>query len=205
MNGNLYIVSAPSGAGKTSLVAALLNADAGIRGSISYTTRQPRPGEIHGTHYHFVSSAEFQEVARTGGFLESAQVHGNSYGTSKQWVENQLATGIDIVLEIDWQGAEQIRQIVPTSISIFILPPSLDTLEKRLFSRGQDDATVIARRTAAARAEIAHVTDFNYVIINDDFAVAAAELQTIVRAERLRSWRQLQRHGTLINQLNQPL
>jgi guanylate kinase len=201
MSGNLYIVSAPSGAGKTSLVAALLEADRGIRKSVSYTTRQPRPGESNGIHYHFVTTADFERMAQAGDFLESALVHDNRYGTSRKWVQEQMAADIDIVLEIDWQGASQVRKLMPAAISIFILPPSFEALLKRLNSRGQDPADVIARRLANAREEIAHVTDFDYVIINNDFRTAASELQDVVRAERLRTPRQLNRHTALINRL----
>lgn len=201
MSGNLYIVSAPSGAGKTSLVAALLEADRGIRKSVSYTTRQARPGESNGNHYHFVDMAGFERMAQAGDFLESALVHGNRYATSRKWVEEQMAADIDIVLEIDWQGAAQVRKLMPAAISIFILPPSFETLMQRLNTRGQDPADVIARRLANAREEIAHVTDFDYVIINNDFRTAASELQDVVRAERLRTPRQLNRHTALINRL----
>jgi len=201
MSGNLYIVSAPSGAGKTSLVSALLEADRGIRKSVSYTTRQPRPGESNGSHYHFVTITDFERMAQAGDFLESALVHDNRYGTSRKWVQEQMAADIDIVLEIDWQGAAQVRKLMPAAISIFILPPSFEALLKRLNSRGQDPADVIARRLANAREEIAHVTDFDYVIINNDFRTAASELQDVVRAERLRTPRQLNRHTALINRL----
>lgn len=201
MSGNLYIVSAPSGAGKTSLVAALLEADCGIRKSVSYTTRPPRPGEVNGSHYHFVAAAEFERMAQAGDFLESALVHGNRYATSRQWVETQMAADIDIVLEIDWQGAAQVRKLMPATISIFILPPSFEALMQRLNTRGQDPVDVIARRLANAREEIAHVTDFDYVIINNDFRTAASELQDVIRAERLRTPRQLNQHTELINRL----
>jgi guanylate kinase len=203
MSGNLYIVSAPSGAGKTSLVAALLEADQGIRKSVSYTTRSPRPGEINGRHYHFVDTATFERMVQAGDFLESALVHGNRYRTSKHWVKEQLAADIDIVLEIDWQGAAQVRRLVAATIGIFILPPSFDALLQRLNTRAQDPPEVIARRLSNAREEIAHVTDFDYVIINSDFRTAAAELQDVVRAERLRTARQLNRHTVLINRLQQ--
>lgn len=201
MSGNLYIVSAPSGAGKTSLVAALLEADAQIRKSVSYTTRPPRPGEVDSRHYHFVTPDAFERMAQAGDFLESALVHGNRYGTSRLWVNEQLAGDTDIVLEIDWQGAAQVRRLMPGAISIFILPPSFEALLQRLNSRAQDPPEVIARRLGNAREEIAHVTDFDYVIINNDFRVAAAELQNIVRAERLRTAHQLARHAALINRL----
>ncbi len=201
MSGNLYIVSAPSGAGKTSLVAALLDADPRIRKSVSYTTRGPRPGETNGRHYHFVTPETFEQMAKAGDFLESALVHDNRYGTSKRWVEEQLAGDTDIVLEIDWQGAAQVRRLMPAAISIFILPPSFEALLQRLNARAQDPLDVIARRLANARAEISHVHDFDYVIINSDFKAAAAELQDIVRAERLRTAHQLARHTALINRL----
>ncbi len=201
MSGNLYIVSAPSGAGKTSLVAALRETDGLIRKSVSYTTRPPRPGEIDGRHYHFVSAGEFGKMAQAGDFLESALVHGNHYGTSRLWVKEQLAGDIDIVLEIDWQGAAQVRKLMPGTISIFILPPSVETLLQRLNARGQDSPETINQRIANAREEIAHFADFDYVIINSDFRVAAGELQDIVRAERLRTAHQLARHSALINRL----
>ena len=201
MSGNLYIVSAPSGAGKTSLVAALLENDAQIRLSISYTTRPPRSGEIDHQHYHFVSPDTFEHMDQAGDFLESARVHGNRYGTSGRWVREKLAADTDIVLEIDWQGAAQVRRLMPTAISIFILPPSFDALLHRLNARAQDAPDVIARRLTNAREEIAHVADFDYVIINSEFRVATGELQDIVRAERLRTVRQLARHAALIDRL----
>ena len=201
MSGNLYIVSAPSGAGKTSLVAALLENDAQIRLSISYTTRPPRSGEIDHQHYHFVSPDTFEHMDQAGDFLESASVHGNRYGTSGRWVREKLAADTDIVLEIDWQGAAQVRRLMPTAISIFILPPSFDALLHRLNARAQDAPDVIARRLTNAREEIDHVADFDYIIINSEFRVAAGELQDIVRAERLRTVRQLARHAALIDRL----
>jgi guanylate kinase len=201
MSGNLYIVSAPSGAGKTSLVAKLLENDGQIRKSVSYTTRGPRAGEIDGKHYHFVTPETFEKMAQSGDFLESALVHTNRYGTSRGWVEEQLAGDTDIVLEIDWQGAAQVRRLMPAAISIFILPPSFEALLQRLNSRAQDTPEVIATRLANAREEISHVHDFDYVIINSEFKAAAAELQDIVRAERLRTAHQLARHTALINRL----
>lgn len=201
MSGNLFIVSAPSGAGKTSLVARLLETDNRVRKSVSYTTRGPRPGEINGRHYHFTSPETFEQMAAAGDFLESALVHGNRYGTSKRWVEEQLAGDTDIVLEIDWQGAAQVRRLMPAAIGIFILPPSFEALLQRLNSRAQDAPEVIATRLANAREEIAHVHDFDYVIINSEFRTAAAELQDIIRAERLRTAQQLARHTALINRL----
>jgi guanylate kinase len=201
MSGNLYIVSAPSGAGKTSLVSKLLENDTRICKSVSYTTRSPRPGEKDGQHYHFVTPETFEKMAQAGDFLESATVHGNRYGTSRRWVEEQLAGDTDIVLEIDWQGAAQVRRLMSAAISIFILPPSFEALLQRLNSRAQDAPEVIATRLSNAREEISHVHDFDYVIINSEFKAAAAELQDIVRAERLRTAHQLARHTALINRL----
>ena len=201
MSGTLFIVCAPSGAGKTSLVAELLKADPGVRLSVSYTTRNPRPGEIDGREYHFVTTRKFEEMAAAGAFLESALVHGNHYGTSQLWINEQRAGGGDILLEIDWQGAAQVRKMIPDAIGIFILPPSFDALISRLNKRAQDPPGVISRRIAAARAEISHVSDFNYVIINDKFDAAARDLVTIVRAQRLLASAQLARHRDLINRM----
>jgi len=198
--GNLFIVCAPSGAGKTSLVNALLEREPEIELSISYTTRSPRPGEADGRNYHFVSRAEFLGMAGRGEFLESAEVHGNLYGTSQAWIEARRALGRDILLEIDWQGAAQVRRLIPDAVGIFILPPSPEALRRRLESRGQDSAEVIERRLAAAREEIAHVAEFAYVIINHKFDVAVADLVSIVRAQRLRLDAQLERHSELIHQ-----
>ena len=201
MSGTLFIVCAPSGAGKTSLVAELLKVDPGVRLSVSYTTRNPRPGEIDGREYHFVTTRKFEEMAAAGAFLESALVHGNYYGTSQLWINEQRAGGGDILLEIDWQGAAQVRKMIPDAIGIFILPPSFDALISRLNKRAQDPPGVISRRIAAARAEISHVSDFNYVIINDKFDAAARDLVTIVRAQRLLASAQLARHRDLINRM----
>ena len=201
MSGNLFIVCAPSGAGKTSLVAALLKADPGIRLSVSYTTRAPRPGEVDGREYRFVTRERFEEMAKAGAFLESAEVHGNYYGTSQDWIGEQRASGADILLEIDWQGAAQVRKLIPDAIGIFILPPSIQTLIGRLNKRAQDTPDVIARRIAAARAEISHVSEFNYVIINDKFDQAVLDLTSIVRACRLLATSQLARHSDLINRM----
>jgi guanylate kinase len=201
MSGNLFIVCAPSGAGKTTLVAALLKADPGIRLSVSYTTRQPRAGEVDGRDYHFVDQQKFQEMAAAGAFLESALVHGNHYGTSQPWINEQRAGGADILLEIDWQGAAQVRKMMPDAIGIFILPPSFEALVSRLNTRAKDPPDVIARRIAAARAEIAHVSEFNYVIINDKFDEARLDLASIVRARRLLAANQLARHSDLINRM----
>lgn len=201
MSGCLFIVSAPSGAGKTSLVSALLGTDRHVKKSVSYTTRPPRTGEEDGVHYHFVSSEQFARMKARGDFLETALVHGNEYGTSSGTVESECAAGFDVLLEIDWQGAAQIRSLKPQVVSIFVLPPSISALEERLRRRAQDSPEVIARRIAAARGEIAHVAEFEYVIINDDFDRAAQDLISIVRAERHRLPRQLARHTDLINRI----
>jgi len=198
MSGRLFVVSAPSGAGKTSLVQALLASDPAVRKSVSCTTRAPRPGEHHGDHYHFVSLAEFAAMLAADDLLEHAEVHGNRYGTGRTWVMDTLQAGADIVLEIDWQGAAQVRNLFPDAISVFILPPSIETLESRLRGRGQDSEAVIALRVQAARAEIAHVDEFGYVIVNAEFATAARELQSIVIAHRLMRPAQLERHQSLI-------
>ncbi len=201
MSGNLFIISAPSGAGKTSMVSALLNSNRQIALSISYTTRAPRPGETNGKEYHFVSRDEFQQMAQRGDFLESAEVYGNLYGTSQSWIESQLASGRDILLEIDWQGAAQVRKLMPQAISIFILPPSLAALESRLNGRGQDSAEIIARRLQAAQEDISHVAEFDYVIINNKLDEALRQLDAVITAAGLRRDSQLARHANLINQL----
>jgi guanylate kinase len=201
MTGTLFIVSAPSGAGKTSLVSALLAADPLVRKSVSYTTRAPRPGEEHGRHYHFIAPEEFDRMRVRGELLEWAIVHGHHYGTSRAVVEQVCREGYDVLLEIDWQGAAQIRAAKPDAASVFVLPPSIEALEARLRGRGQDSPEVIARRVAAARGEIAHVSEFDYVIINDDFSRASRDLRSIVRAERLRGARQLLRQSDLVNRL----
>lgn len=201
MSGNLFIICAPSGAGKTSLVAELLRVDAGIRLSISYTTRAPRPGEVDGRDYHFVTPEHFEQMAANGEFLESANVYGYRYGTSQTWIDAQRVQGQDILLEIDWQGAQQVRKLMPAAISIYILPPSIEVLTERLNKRAQDSAEVIAKRLAAARADISHVAEFDYVIINQAFSEAAQDLISIVRAQRLRATAQLARHNALINQM----
>ena len=201
MSGNIFIVSAPSGAGKTSLVRALLDANPQVKLSVSYTTRAPRPGEVGGQHYHFVDQNAFMVMLNRGDFLESAEVYGNHYGTSQRWIETQLALGLDILLEIDWQGAAQVRKLMPQAISIFVLPPSINALKARLTGRGQDAEVVIAKRVAAAREDMAHFSEFDYVIINDDFALAAADLQAVVKASRLLLVKQMLRHGALIESL----
>lgn len=201
MSGNLFIVSAPSGAGKTSLVRALLDINPTIQLSVSYTTRNPRPGEVDGRDYHFVDRETFVAMMKRGEFLESAEVYGNLYGTSQIWIAQQIEQGKDILLEIDWQGAMQVRRLFPRALSIFILPPSLDALEQRLKGRGKDSAEVIARRMAAVREDVAHVAEFDYVIINDILNEALRELNAVVLAARVRGTPQLARHQELINQL----
>lgn len=201
ISGNLFIITAASGAGKTSLVEALLAKDARIKRSVSHTTRRPRSGEENGVHYHFVNEAQFLEILSAGGFLESADVHGAKYGTSQSGVDAALQAGFDVILEIDWQGAAQVRALYPQAISIFILPPSVETLAERLNNRGQDSAEVIAKRVAAAREEMRHVVEFDYVTINDNFEVALQDLMAIIRASRLESQSQLQRYAALIQKL----
>ena len=204
MSGNLFVVSAPSGAGKTSLVHALLNINPKIDLSVSYTTRAPRPGERDGKDYHFVSREAFSRMAERGEFLESAEVYGNLYGTSQTWISQENAKGRDILLEIDWQGAAQVRRLFPECISIFILPPSMEALEQRLKGRGKDNDEVIARRMAAVREDVAHIAEFDYVIINDNLNEALRELNAVVLSARLRGAMQLARHQALINQLQNP-
>ncbi len=204
MSGNLFIISAPSGAGKTSLVSALLGINPQIDLSVSYTTRAPREGEVNGESYHFVSREQFIEMQQHGDFLESAEVYGNFYGTSQSWITQENAKGRDILLEIDWQGAQQVRKQFPRAISIFILPPSLAALRQRLTGRGTDHAEVIARRMAAARDDVAHVSEFDYVIINDNLNEALRELNAVVLSAKLTSVKQLSRYESLINQLQKP-
>ena len=199
--GILFVVAAPSGGGKTSLTRALLARDHGIRLSVSYTTRPPRPGEREGIDYHFISTERFMALRDAGEFLEHAHVHGNWYATSASWLKKQIEAGQDVLLEIDWQGAAQVRTLIPSSIHIFILPPSLALLEERLHRRGQDDKATIARRLESARDEIRHCAEFNYVIINQDFASAVDDLSAIVRASRLGVAQQCVRHEALIAQL----
>ena len=199
-NGILYIVSAPSGAGKTSLVKALLKADSAIRLSISYTTRAPRPGEANGRDYHFVSRERFESMLGQQEFLESAEVYGNYYGTSRTGIERDLAEGRDILLEIDWQGAAQVKQDFPGAASIFILPPSFNALRTRLAGRGQDSVEVIERRLAAAAEEVSHAGEFDYIIVNDDFDEALSDLTAIARSVRLTRGRQIRRHQALFDE-----
>ena len=201
MLGNLFIITAASGAGKTSLVRELLAADQQIKLSVSYTTRQPRSGEVNGEHYHFVDDAIFLKMLGEGDFLESAHVHGARYGTSQTRVDEALAVGNDLILEIDWQGAAQVRKLHPSAISIFILPPSMTALESRLRGRGQDSEEVIIKRLAAARDEMSHVGEFDYVTINDKFEESLQDLEAIVRTQRLKCTPQLTRHTALIKGL----
>jgi guanylate kinase len=200
-SGSLIMVVAPSGAGKSTLVNALLARDGALELSISHTTRAPRPSESNGREYHFVARAEFEALRARGEFLESAEVHGHLYGTSRAWIEQRLAAGRDLLLEIDWQGARQIKAVVAQAIGIFILPPSIDALEARLKHRGQDAPAVIARRLLAAGAEIAHAPEFDYVIVNEDFELALAQLAAVVAAARLRYPAQATRHRELFAQL----
>jgi guanylate kinase len=200
-SGNLFMVVAPSGAGKSTLVNALLANDPSIKLSVSYTTRAPRPGERDGQEYHFVSDERFLRMRADDEFLESAEVHGSLYGTSRTWIEKQTDTGCDVLLEIDWQGARQVRNKFPQAIGVFILPPSIAALEARLHQRGQDEPNVIARRLLAAGGEIAHATEFEYVIINQEFSVALGDLTAIVMAARLRFASQAARRADLFMQL----
>ncbi len=184
MKGQLYVITAPSGAGKSTLIAKLLVDEPGLTLSVSYTTRPPRPGEQNGREYHFVDEATFLDMRERGEFLESAEVHGNRYGTSKRVITGALARGQNLVLEIDWQGAQQVCKLYPDSVSIFILPPSIEELERRLRARGQDSEAVILRRLDNAREELRHRREFKYAIINKDFDKARRELGQIIRAER---------------------
>ena len=201
MRGTLYIVAAPSGAGKSSLVNAVLSRETGIVLSISFTSRKARPGERHAQHYHFISKEEFEAMIANGDFFEHALVHGDYKGTAKQSVEPQLAAGKDVLLEIDWQGARQVREKLPDALSIFILPPSKDALETRMRNRGQDSEEVIKQRLANAREEMSHYNEFDYVIVNENFDAAVSELRAIFQAQRLKCAAQQQRHATLIQAL----
>ncbi|RXR04256.1 guanylate kinase [Pseudoxanthomonas composti] len=201
MRGTLYIVAAPSGAGKSSIVNAVLARDPQISLSISFTSRAARPGERHAQHYHFVSAEEFQRMIEAGDFFEHALVHGDWKGSARQSVEPQLAAGQDVLLEIDWQGARQVRAKVPDAVSVFILPPSRDALEQRMRHRGQDSDAVIAQRLAAAREEMSHYGEFDYVIVNEVFDTAVDEMCAIFTASRLRKERQVARHSRLITAL----
>jgi guanylate kinase len=196
--GTLFVVSAPSGAGKTSLVKALRESLSGLAFSVSHTTRPQRPGEVHGQDYFFIDRAEFERMVTAGEFLEHAKVFDNRYGTARRSIEATLGQGQDIVLEIDWQGARQIREILPDCVSIFILPPSRTTLEDRLTARGQDDAATIARRMRDAISEMAHYDEYDYLVVNDDFQQALAELRSIVVASRLKTQRQTVRYRDML-------
>ena len=197
MHGLLFIVAAPSGAGKSSLVNAVLADDRELVLSVSYTTRPPRPGEANGREYHFVDRASFQRMLEAGEFLESAEVHGNLYATSQKQIADVRASGCDILLEIDWQGAQQVRRLFPDAVSVFILPPSAEELERRLRARGKDSEATIRRRLAAAEAEMSHAAEFDFVIINNDFEDAKRDLAAVVRASRLRLAHQSARHPEL--------
>ncbi|MBX9401822.1 guanylate kinase [Lysobacter sp. BMK333-48F3] len=201
MRGTLYIVAAPSGAGKSSIVNAVLARDPNIRLSISFTSRQPRPGERHAEHYHFVSAQEFEAMVEAGDFFEHARVHGDWKGSARQSVEPFLAAGKDVLLEIDWQGARQVRAKVPDAVSVFILPPSRQALESRMRSRGQDSEETIRQRLDAAREEMSHYHEFDYVIVNEVFDTAVDEMCAIFLASRLRREPQVARHSRLITAL----
>ena len=203
MPGTLFIVTAPSGAGKTTLVSGLLERDPQVRLSVSYTTRAPRAGEVNGQHYHFIDVPGFRALRDKGEFLEWAEVHNNYYGTSKRWLEEQTRAGRDILLEIDWQGAQQVRKVFPKAVGVFILPPSVEELERRLRGRGTDSEDVIARRVLAARGEMRHVAEFDYVIINENLPTAIEDLVAVVRASRLRYANQEARQPEFFRYLEQ--
>ena len=199
--GTLFTVSAPSGAGKTSLVNALIQRDSRLRVSVSHTTRPMRPGEQDGVNYHFVGEQVFRDMLKRAEFLEHAQVFGNLYGTSQTWVEQQLAAGLDVILEIDWQGAQQVKRLIPGTRAIFILPPSRATLLQRLTARGQDDNAIIDARMAEAVEEMSHYVEGDYLVVNQDFDVALAELQAIFTCQRLRISRQQTELAQLLQDL----
>lgn len=203
MPGTLFIVTAPSGAGKTTLVRGLLQRDPRVQLSISYTTRAPRPGELDGREYHFVDVPTFRALRDRGEFLEWAEVHGNYYATSKVWLREQIAAGRDTLLEIDWQGAQQVRKSFPEAVGVFIMPPSMEELESRLRGRGTDSDEVISRRLLGARGEMRHVAEFDYVIINNEIDTALDDLVAVVRAARLRYPNQHQRHPEYFDFLEQ--
>ena len=198
--GNLFVVVAPSGAGKTSLVAKLLEGDSNIRLSISYTTRKPREGEVDGREYHFVDRPAFEKMIAAGDFLEHANVYGNYYGTSRRWIEQQLDGDHDVLLEIDWQGARQVKALFPEMVGIAIMPPSIAELRRRLEGRGKDAPEVIDKRMETAREEISHVLEFPYIIVNERFEAALSDLQALVRASRLTCAQQKVRLSQLINE-----
>lgn len=194
-HGNLFIVTAPSGTGKTTLVAALLAADAAVQLSVSHTTRSPRAGEVNGQHYHFIDRAQFEQMIAQQDFLEYAEVYGNYYGTSLRWIQAQQAQGRDILLEIDWQGAAQVRQLLPDAIGIFILPPSIEALETRLRGRGTDSEETILKRMAVVRSEVDHAEAADYLIFNEHIDEAVRDLLAVVRAERLKTASQVRRRA----------
>lgn len=200
-SGTLYIVSAPSGAGKTSLVTALIKADKRVSVSVSHTTRAMRPGEQHGVNYHFVSHDDFKGLIAKGDFLEHAEVFGNFYGTSRSALQEVLDQGNDLILEIDWQGAQQVRKLMPEALSVFILPPSQQALRQRLDGRGQDSEEIIAGRMKEAVSEMVHYDEYDYVIINDDFDVALEDLKAVFRSNRLLLKKQQQRNSGLLKEL----
>ena len=201
MSGHLLIVAAPSGAGKTSLVNALVDTSAHVELAISHTTRAPRPGEVDGTHYHFIDPDTFAKMVDQDAFIEHASVFGNRYGTSRAAVEPHIRDGKDVILEIDWQGARQVRSTMPDCVSAFVLPPSRETLLERLRDRAQDAPEVIERRMRAARDELAHHDEFDYLIVNDDFDIALAELRSVLTALRLKFDVQARRHAELLADL----
>jgi guanylate kinase len=198
MKGNLYVIAAPSGTGKTTLVKALVDSMPQITVSISHTTRPKRPNEVNGVNYYFVTQAEFETMIAHGDFLEHATIFEHFYGTSKSWVETTLANGIDVILEIDWQGHQQVKRLFPDSISIFILPPSLEDLRERLFKRNQDHPDIIEKRLADARGTVAHIPEFDYVVINDEFSHALNDLVCIVSTGRLQQARQMAKFKGLL-------
>jgi guanylate kinase len=199
--GSMLMIVAPSGAGKSSLVNALLQDDAGLKLSLSSTTRAPRPGEVDGKDYRFITKDDFLREKNDGHFLEWAEVHGHFYGTSKPWIESQMRSGSDVMLEIDWQGAQQIRKLIPSVQWIFIFPPSIEALEERLRKRGQDDEATIERRLAAAHIELGHAHEADFIVVNDSFEQALADLKHILAASRLRSGPSMARNPALLKRL----
>ena len=200
-SGILFIISAPSGAGKTSLLRELVPGDERLVMSVSHATRAPRPGEVDGAHYHFVDIERFEQLIGEGAFLEHARVFDNFYGTAEAAVRDQLERGLDVILEIDWQGARQVRRRFPEAVSVFIAPPSIEALRARLSARGQDGPEVVERRTRDARSELSHFPEYDYLVINDDFATALNDLRTVVGAERLREPRQARRFAGALGEM----
>lgn len=200
-SGSLYVISAPSGTGKTTLVKTLVDSLPNITVSISHSTRAKRPAEVHGVNYYFIEEIEFHQMIKQNEFLEYATVFNHMYGTSRAWVETTLQRGIDVILEIDWQGAEQIQQLIPSCVSIFILPPSLEALSERLTLRNQDNPDIIRKRLADAQETVSHVTEYDYVVLNDDFSAALNDLKTIVLAGRLAKERQVKKLAGLLAEL----